>query len=69
MQAEVVVDARRAALQPADDDQVGQLGVALAAAPEAAAAVAGEALAGTRAHRLVGGIAGGCGHGRSRLGL
>jgi len=53
-----VVDARRAALQPADDDQVGQPRVALAPPTQAAAAVAGEALAGTRAHRLVGGVMG-----------
>ena len=56
MQAEVVVDAGRPALEPADDDQVRQLRVAFAAAAEAALAVGRVALAGTRAHRLVGGV-------------
>ena len=61
MQAEVVVDARRAALEPADDDQVRQLRVAFAAPAQAALAIGRVALAGTRAHRLVGGVAGGGG--------
>ncbi len=69
MQAEVVVDARRAALEAADDDQVRQLRVALAAAAEAAFAIGGVALAGTRAHRLVGGVAGGLRSGDLGLGL
>jgi hypothetical protein len=56
MQAEVVVDAGGAALQPADDDQVRQLRVAFAPPPQAALAVGRVALPGTRAHRLVGGI-------------
>ena len=69
MQAEVVVDAGRAALEAADDDQVRQLRVAFAAAPEAALAVGRVALAGARAHRLVGGVAGRPGGAGVRVGL
>ena len=69
MQAEVVVDARRAALEAADDDQVRHLGVAFAAPPQAALAVGGVALAGAGAHRLVGGIAGRLAGQRVRVGV
>ena len=67
MKAEVVVDAGRPALEPADDDQVRQRGVAAAAPGHAPAplAVGGEALAGAQAHRLVGGIVRRARHGRS----
>ena len=65
MEAEVVVDARRPALEPADDDQVRQLGVAFAAFAPAALAISGVAFARTGAHRLVGGVRGGGGWQRS----
>ena len=58
MQAEVMVNAGRTALQPPDDDQVGQLRVAFAAAPEATFAICRVALARASAHRLIGGVAG-----------
>jgi hypothetical protein len=53
MVTEVVVDARRAALQAVDDDQVRHRRVALAATAEAAAAIGRLALASACAHRLV----------------
>ena len=56
VEIQIVVEARRPALEPADDDQVRQLRVAFAAAAPAALAVGGIALAGTGAHRLVGGV-------------
>jgi hypothetical protein len=58
MEPEVVVDARRPALQAADDDQVREGGVLCAPPrnPAAALAIGGVAIAGARAHRLVGGI-------------
>ena len=51
-----MVDARRAALEAADDDQVRHRRMRFAAATPGALAIGGVALAGTGAHRLVGGI-------------
>ena len=53
-----MVDAGRPALEPADDDQVGQRRVAASLARDLAALAAIDrvALAGTGAHRLVGGV-------------
>src|SRR4051794_15323202 len=56
MQAEVVVDAGRAALEAANDDQVRQLRLGFAPAPAPALAVGRVALARASAHRLVGGV-------------
>src|SRR5262249_27398960 len=69
MQAEVVVEAGRPALQPADDDQVRQLGAAFAGAPEAAAAVGVVGPGGPPAHRLGGRMVGGAGGCLGGLGL
>jgi hypothetical protein len=58
MEAEVVMDAGRAALQPADDDQVGHRRVLATAQGHAPVplAVGCEPLPGPVAHRLVGGV-------------
>ena len=68
VQVEVVVKARRPALQPADHDQVRQRPLPLGAPASALelAPLGGEALVRSRDHRLVGGVGG---YRRGRLGV